>query len=505
MDIRIEVGDLARFPAKAIVVNLFQDVERPAGATGAVDKALDAVISQLIADGEIKGKLNELTLIHTFGKIPSPRVLVVGLGKREEFTLNRIRDITAVALRRLRKIGAEKVATIVHGAGIGALDPEQCAQAIAEGAVMGLYRHNQLKKPTEDERNIQELALVEFDASKAEALRRGVERGIILAQAANHARDMANQPANQFTPTAFAQQAQAMAQEADLECRILERADVEQLGMGALLGVAAGSVQPPKLIVLHYRGDPSSDKAVALLGKGITFDSGGISIKPAAGMEEMKGDMSGGAAVIAALWALGKLRPAINVTAIVPASENMPSGSATKPGDVLRAMNGKTIEVINTDAEGRLVLADAICYAKSLGLAPMIDVATLTGAMAIALGEGATGFLTNDRNLSASLVQAGEVAGERMWEFPLIEEYREHLKSDVADLKNIGPRHGGAIIAAQFLHEFVEDTPWLHIDMAPTDNVDKNKGIWVKGATGIPTRTLINLVLSLAGGGSAGK
>ncbi|MFQ6020266.1 MAG: leucyl aminopeptidase, partial [Dehalococcoidia bacterium] len=425
MDIRVEVGDLVQAPAKAVIVNLFEGVERPGGAAGAMDKALGGAISQLIADGEIRGKLNELTLIHTFGKVSSPRVLVVGLGKQAEFDLNRIRDVSAVALRHLRKIGADSVASIVHGAGIAGLGPEACGQAIAEGAIMGLYRYDRLKKPAEDERKLESLTLVESDASKTEALRRGIERGSVLAQAANQARDMANEPANFFTPTAFAERASALAQEAGLECQIMDREDLERMGMGALLGVAAGSVQPPKLIVLNYRGDPSSERATALLGKGVTFDSGGISIKPANGMEEMKGDMCGGAAVVSALWALGKLRPPINVTAIVPTTENMPSGSATKPGDVVRAMNGKTIEVINTDAEGRLILADAICYAKSLGLEPIIDVATLTGAMAVALGEAATGFLTSDGDLAGRLMRAGEGAGERMWQLPLIDEYRE--------------------------------------------------------------------------------
>ena len=498
MEIQIQVGDIARHDAKAIIVNLFEGVQRPGGASGAVDKALDGAITQLIADGEIKGKLNELTLIHTLGKLPSPRVLVVGLGKADDFNLNKVRDLTATALRYLRRVGTSRVATIVHGADIAGLDPQDCAQAVAEGAVLGLYRFTRHKKPAEDEGAIDELVLVEFDAAKVDALRKGVQRGRSRGEAANYARDMANEPANFLTPTALVERAQALAQDAGLDCEILEKPDMERLGMGALLGVAAGSVQPPKLIVLRYRGDPSSKRSLALLGKGITFDSGGISIKPAGGMEEMKGDMSGGGAVISALWALGKLRPSINVTGIIPAAENMPSGSATKPGDVHRAMDGKTIEVINTDAEGRLILADAICYARELGLSPIVDVATLTGSMAVALGEGATGFLSTDPSLSSLLVEAGDAAGERMWQLPLIDEYREGLKSSVADLKNIGPRYGGAITAAQFLQEFTEDTPWLHIDMAPTDNVDKDKGVFVKGSTGIPTRTLINLVLALA-------
>jgi leucyl aminopeptidase len=499
VQIKVEKGDLAQHPAKAVIVNLFEDVKKPGGGTGAVDKALGGAISQLIAEGEIKGKKNEVTLVHTLGKLPTSRVLVVGLGKQKKFGLDTIRDVTGTALRRLRKVGAASVATIVHGGGIAGLEPEACAQAIAEGTVMGLYRFDRLKKPKEEDlKQIDSLTLVEFDESKVAALKRGVKRGLILGQATNHARDMANEPANLFTPSIMAERAQALAKDAGLECQVLERAAMEKMGMGALLGVAAGSAQPPRFIVLRHRGKARAKENIGLLGKGITFDSGGISIKPSLGMEEMKGDMSGGAAVISAMWALAKLRAPVNVTAVVPATENMPSGSATKPGDVLRAMNGKTIEVINTDAEGRLILADAICYARQEKLSPIIDVATLTGAMQIALGPAATGFMTNDDALAEALSKAGEVCGEPMWRFPLIDEYREALKSTIADIKNTGGRYGGAISAAKFLHFFAEDTPWVHVDMAPTDNVDKDKGAWVKGATGIPTRTLVNLVLSLA-------
>jgi len=499
MEIKVELGDIAQYQAKAIIVNLFEGVHTPGGATGAVDKALGGAISQLITEGEIKGKKDELTLIHTLGRLPSSRVLVAGLGKQADFTLDVIRDLTGAALRRLRSASATTVATILHGAGIAGLETMACAQAIAEGAVMGTYRFARHKHNEEQEEEIEALSIVEFDQEKLEAIRRGVERGQLLAQATNHARDMANEPANVLTPAAMAERARALAADSGLEYQALERKEMEELGMGALLGVAAGSTQPPKFIVLRYRGNPESAQTVGLLGKGITFDSGGISIKPAAGMEEMKGDMSGGAAVIAAMWALGKLRPTINVTALVPATENMPSGSATKPGDILRAMNGKTIEVVNTDAEGRLILADAICYARREKLSPIIDVATLTGAMQIALGPAATGFMATDDVLAQAVAKAGEVSGERMWRFPIIDEYREGLKSSVADIKNTGNRYGGAISAAKFLHFFVEEIPWVHIDMAPTDDVDKDKGAWVKGATGIPTRTLVNLVLGLAG------
>ncbi|HLB27396.1 MAG TPA: leucyl aminopeptidase [Dehalococcoidia bacterium] len=499
MEIKVERGDLAEHPAKAVIVNLFEGVKSPGGGTGAVDKALDGAISQLIAEGETKGKKAELTLVHTLGKLPTPRVLVVGLGKQADFNLDVVRDVTGTALRRCRAAGASTAATIVHGAGIAGLDAEACAQAIAEGAVMGLYRFDRLKKPDKDQKRIESVTLVERDESKLDTLKRGVQRGRVLGEAVNHARDMANEPANLFTPSVMAERAQALAKDAGLECQVLEQAEMEKMGMGALLGVAVGSVQPPKFIILRHRGDRGGKETIGLLGKGITFDSGGISIKPAAGMEEMKGDMSGGAAVIAALWALAKLKAPVNVTGLVPTTENMPSGSATKPGDVLKAMNGKTIEVINTDAEGRLILADAICYARKEKLSPIVDVATLTGAMQIALGPAATGFMATDDALAEAVVKAGESAGERMWRFPLIDEYREGLKSQVADIKNTGNRYGGAISAAKFLHYFAEDSRWVHIDMAPTDNFDKDKGAWVKGASGIPTRTLVGLVLSLAG------
>ncbi|HSP55294.1 MAG TPA: leucyl aminopeptidase, partial [Dehalococcoidia bacterium] len=437
---------------------------------------------------------------HTLGRIPSPRVIVAGLGKQDKFSVNTIRDLMGTAVRRLRAAGAKSAATIVHGAGIAGLDPEACAQAIAEGAIMGGYRFRKYKFSGGDENSneLETLHIVERDEPKLEALRRGVERGVVLATAACHTRDMANEPANGLPPASMAERAQTLAKDAGLECEVLDEKRLRELGMGALLGVSAGSAQPPRFIIIKYKGKTGSDTTLGLLGKGITFDSGGISIKPAAGMEAMKGDMSGGAAIISTMWALGKLKPAVNVTALVPASENMPGGNATKPGDVLRAMNGKTIEVINTDAEGRLILADAICYARKEGLSPIVDVATLTGAMQIALGPGATGFMSTEDDLAQEITAAGEASGEKMWRFPLIADYKEGMKSNVADIKNTGTRNGGAISAAEFLRFFVEDTPWVHIDMAGTDDSDKDKGLWVKGSTGIPTRTLINFVLARA-------
>ena len=499
MEIRVESGDITAHPSKAIVVNLLHGVKEPAGATGAVDRALDGAISRLIEDGELQGKYGELTLVHTLGRLPSPRVLVVGLGKAEEFTLDRVRDLAASSARHLRRLRLESFATITHGAGIGGLEAEACAQAITEGIILGLYAFRRHKKPEEDQREVQEAVLVEFDAARVEALRRGVERGQILAEAANFARDLANEPANHMTPSALAEQAAAVAQDFGLDCQVLEREQAQELGMGAFLGVAQGSRQPPKLIVLHYRGAEADATALGLVGKGITFDSGGISIKPAAGMEEMKGDMSGGAAVIAAMRAVAQLKPRLNVTAIVPATENMPGGNAIKPGDILKAMSGKTIEVINTDAEGRLILADGLAYARHLKCSPIIDVATLTGAISIALGNVALGCMTNDQALCDRVVAAGRAAGEKVWQLPLYDEYKEQIKSEVADIKNTGGREAGAITAAYFLKEFVEDTPWVHLDMAGVDFYDKEKGVLVKGASGMPVRTLVNLILSVAG------
>ena len=496
MEIRVERGDIAQSSASAIVVNLFEGVTQPGGGTGAVDKALDGAISQVIKEGDCRGKQGEITLIHTLGKISSPRVLVAGLGKQEKFTLDRVRNLAAGVARNLRRRRCETAATITHGAGIAGLDPEACAQAIAEGTILGLYSFLRHKKPKDDDVEVKELTLVESDGSRIDALRRGVERGVVLAEAANFARDLANEPSNVLTPTELGERARALAEETGLECEIYDQAWAEEKGMGAFLGVAKGSQQPPRFIVMRYRGGGSTH--LALVGKGITFDTGGISIKPAAGMEEMKGDMSGGASVIAAMGAIARLKPTIDVTAIIPATENMPSGNATKPGDVLRAMNGKTIEVINTDAEGRLILADGLSYALELSPTAIVDVATLTGAIAVALGNVAVGAMTNNDALYARVQRAAETAGEKVWQLPMFDEYKEQIKSQVADMKNVGGRGAGSITAAFLLKEFVDDTPWVHLDMAGVDFYERDKGVLVKGASGIPVRTLVHLTLDLA-------
>jgi leucyl aminopeptidase len=496
LEIKVIAGDIAQIEADAIVVNLFEGVEQPSGATAAVDKALDGVISSLISRGEIKGKSGEVSIVHTFGKLPAGIITIAGLGKRQDFNVDKIRGITGEFCRALRKLNCHKIATILHGAGIGGVELEASAEAITEGALLGLYSFTKYKKPEYED--VEEMLIVVREKEKVPILESAVDKGKVVASATTLARDMVNEPANYMTPSQMAEAAKEIASKYNLEFKVFDREDMEAMGMGALLGVAKGSNQPPKLITLAYKGDERSEKALGFLGKGITFDSGGISIKPSEGMGEMKDDMAGAAAVMTALGAIAQLKPKINVTAIIPTTENLPSGTALKPGDVLKAMNGKTIEVISTDAEGRLILADALSYAQKIGLSPLIDLATLTGACRVALGTLYSGLFGNNQDLVDKVIRAAERAGERMWQMPMPEEYKEQNKSEIADVKNTGNRYGGAITAALFLAEFVANTPWVHIDIAGTAYLMEESRYIIKGATGVGVRTLVELALSEA-------
>ena len=496
MEIKVIVGDIAKIEADAIVVNLFEGVEQAGGATAAVDKALDGVISSLISRGEIKGKFGEVGIVHTFGKLPAGIVAIAGLGKRQDFNVDKIRGVAGEFCRALRKLNYHKIATILHGTGIGGIESEASAEAIAEGALLGLYSFTKYKKPEYED--IEEILIVVREKEQVSILEAAIGKGKLMAEATSIARDMVNEPANYMTPSQMAEAAKEIASKYNLELKVFDRENMEAMGMGAMLGVAKGSSQPPKLITLAYKGDERSEKALGFLGKGITFDSGGISIKPSEGMGEMKDDMAGAAAVMAAIGAIAQLKPKINVTAIIPTTENLPSGTALKPGDVLKAMNGKTIEVISTDAEGRLILADALSYAQKLGLSPLIDLATLTGACRVALGTLYSGLFGNDQDLIDKILKVSKKTGERMWQMPMPEEYKEQNKSEIADVKNTGNRYGGAITAALFLAEFVANNPWVHIDIAGTAFSAKESGYIVKGATGVGVRTLIELALSEA-------
>jgi leucyl aminopeptidase len=505
--VNVVAGDVTSHKTSAVVVNLFQGVTVPGGATGAVDAALEGAISSLIADGEVKGKLGELTLVHTLGRIPASRVVVVGLGKSHDFDAGVARRVSGDVARFLRRKGVSEFATIAHGAGIGGLDAGASAQAIAEGTLLGLYKFDSYRSNGNggdaggDGASINQVTIVERNSERIDALQAGVSVGRVLAESTMLARDLVNHPANVMTPTRMADAAREIASEVGLELDVMDRDRMTEHGMGALLGVAQGSEEPPKLIVLTYRGDPDDpDNNLGLVGKGITFDTGGISLKPAANMEAMKGDMAGGASVIAAMRAIGTLKPRINVTGLIAATENMPGGRAQRPGDVVTAMNGKTIEVINTDAEGRLVLADALCYARHLGIRRLVDVATLTGAIVVTLGKACTGIMGNSAELSEGIRAAGDTAGERFWELPMLEDYRALIDSDVADMKNTGGRQAGSITAAMLLREFAEDADWVHLDIAGTSTATSAKGHLVKGATGVPTRTLTQLAMNLANG-----
>ncbi|MDA1256285.1 MAG: leucyl aminopeptidase [Chloroflexi bacterium] len=505
MELSVVVGDIAGQAVDAIVVNLFKGVDSPGGATGAVDGAIGGAISRLIAAGEIKGGRGEVTVIHTLGDaypgFAPDRVIVAGLGSPEEFDLDGVRSVSAVVARRLRSLNVDSAATIVHGAGIGGLDAGLCAEALAEGAILGSYRFDKYRtssKPSFDETKPKTLALVEQDATKISALEAGVARGQVFASASVAARDMVSEPANVLHPTRLAEIANEIATEGGVDIEILERADCEALGMGAYVGVALGSHQPPKFIHMTYEGDPGNpDNNLWIVGKGITFDSGGISLKAGANMGAMKGDMSGGAAAIAAMQGIAALKPTLNVHVVCAATENMPGGGAQRPGDVVIAMGGKSIEVDNTDAEGRLTLADAIGFARSKGAKRVVDIATLTGAIIVALGSGHSGAFSNDDELVGQVIAAGAKRGEPVWRMPLDPITKKQNKSDIADLKNTGGRAAGSIAAAHFIGEFAGDTPWVHLDIAAT-NMGRSVHDWEPdGATGVPTRTLIQLALDL--------
>jgi len=496
VEIKIASGNIREIEADAIVFYLYEGTDRFEGELAEIDTALEGEISRLLNRGEIKGKPGQFTIIHSLGKLPGSRVVICGMGKEDELNLNGIRKVIAEACRLLEKNNLETVAAVTFGN--NRIPADKSSQAMTEGALLGTYNFRRHITKEAEHGNIRQLTIITPDDSLRSEMESGCEKGAIIAGAVMGARDMVNEPANYMTPSHMAKIAGETGDEAGLEVTILEKEDMQELGMGALLGVARGSEQPPKFIVMKYNGGKTSDTEIALIGKAITFDSGGISIKPSAGMEEMKDDMSGGAAVIAAMGAIARLKPEINVLGLVPATENLPSGNALKPGDVITQMEGKTIEIISTDAEGRLALSDAIGYARKQGVKRIVDVATLTGAIQISLGDVCTGAFANNQELADIVIAAGEEAGERIWQMPMYDEYKEQNKSDVADIKNTGGRSAGSITAALFLGEFVGDVPWVHLDIAGTAYTDKTKGYTVKGATGVPVRTLVNLVLALS-------
>ena len=488
MKIEVVTGAPATVKADALVVALSTDDRKLPAALAALDRQTGGRINAVLAAERYQGRAGAVTHVHLADGLAASRVVVAGLGPRKELGAEAVRRAAAVGLRRARDLGAKAVALDLPAE---RLAPRERAHAAVEGAVLGTYVFDRYKREKSD-KVVETLRVIAADGRQAREVSEGARRGEIFARSTWLARDLVNAPANEVHPTYIAEVAQEIAREEKLKIKVLDRAECAELGMGAFLGVAQGSEQPPKFIHLTYAPRSRATKKVAVIGKGITFDSGGLDLKSADGMLRMKDDMSGAAAVLGIMKALPRLGAKVEVHGLIAATENMPSGTAFRPGDVLRAMNGTTIEIGNTDAEGRVTLADALCYAaRFIEPQEMIDMATLTGACVVALGPLCSGLMASDQRLADRLLSAARAAGERVWQLPLIDEYKEQFKSDVADLNNTGGRHGGAITAGLFLKEFSAGIPWAHLDIAGPAFIDKDSPLGPKGATGVAVRTLL--------------
>ncbi len=495
MQTRLDPRPLELIECDALVVVAF-DKDSPGGGlafetTRAANALAGGWIDQLFQTGEFSGKIFETALLHRPQGLAAKRLLVIGAGKGDKFTPAELRKVSGAALRLLKP---KTVPVIALALDAGAAATEQVAAAV-EGAILGDFEPDQYKTDKKDAKTVETFIVVMPGGDPT--LGESVGRAAIIAEAQNFTRGLVNEPANRMTPALLAARARQLAAEEGLECEVLDQDRMRQLGMGALLGVAQGSAEPPALIVLRYRpaDAPEPPAHLGLIGKGVTFDSGGISIKPSDGMEKMKYDMAGAAAVLGAMRAIARLRPAVAVTALAPAVENMPGSRAQRPGDIVTTLSGKTVEVINTDAEGRLILADALTYARQLGCTHLVDAATLTGAIVVALGHVYVGLFSSEDGLRERLLAAARSAGDKLWPLPLDDDYKEQLKSAFADLPNTGGRWGGAVTAAMFLKEFADTTPWAHLDIAGTAWLEDAKPYLAKGPSGVPVRTLVQLAM----------
>lgn len=506
LNITIRTDEAAAVRTPLLVLFHFQDDDELAGPAVAVDEALNGVLSRILSRGDFSGRRGQSAVVYPEDPgFAAERVLLTGLGSREDPVREALRRAAGTAVRQAEQLKVDELAVALPaetGLGTDGAARRETARALVEGTVLAAWDYRELKAPPgEDEEpvvRLDALTILATGADEEEGLRAGVDVGRIVAEAENLARELASKPGNVATPSHLADVAREIAEEGGMQITVFDRAAMEAEGFGGILGVAAGTEEEPRFIVLEYRGGAENEAPLALVGKGVTFDSGGISIKPSQKMEEMKYDMSGAAAVLGAMQAVARLRPRINVVALVPATENLPSGRATKPGDVLRMYSGKTVEVINTDAEGRLILADALAYAQRYSPEAMIDAATLTGAVVIGLGHHAVGLMGSDEGLVAEVQAAGERTGERCWALPLWDPYREQIESGVADIKNTGGRSAGSITAGCFLKEFVGDVPWAHLDIAGTAWKDEPAPYLRKGATGVPTRLFIEWIRTRA-------
>src|SRR5579883_345103 len=482
----------------AVVVVDAGEKDKPNPQVLSSDQSVQAAAKDLLAGCEVTGRVGETTLLHRPQGLAAKRLLLVGAGKVESFSTVELRKAAGTALRFLKPKSIKSFAFAVPETSGGA---GGAVRAVIEGAFVGNFDPDVYKSDRKDQR-VEEITVIVASGDKG-ILDSAVKEGRVIGESQNFTRTLVNEPSNRMTPTILADRAQKMAEEVGLKCEVYGAEKIKSMKMGAFWSVAQGSDEPPALIVLTYEPQGAPPKPVlGLVGKGITFDSGGISIKPSDGMEKMKYDMAGGATMLGVMRAIALLKPKIKVIAIVLATENMPSGKAQKPGDVQIAMSGKSIEIINTDAEGRLVLADGLHYARQLGATHLVDAATLTGAIVVALGYANAGVFANDENMYEQFHQALKRSGEKMWRMPLDPEYQEMIRSNIADIMNTGGRWGGAITAAMFLKEFVEDTPWLHLDIAGTAWMEDNKPWIAKGPSGIAVRSLIELAREVANGAS---
>ncbi len=494
MEIKVDTRAFAKIEADALVTYAFEQEKPVEGMLTQLDAATGGALGKLAASGELTGKMLETTLLYYPAGLAAQRLLVLGAGKKSKFGTAELRKLAGTAVRTLKSRQVKSLAFLVREDNRSAA----AAQAIVEGMILANFDSDKYKTDKKPGNEIISSSLAGWEESARGDADLGLSRGRVIAESQNFARELGNEPSNRLTPRMLADRAAAMARQAGLSVEVLDEGKIAELKMGALLSVSQGSAEPPRMIIITYTPSTVKEGApvLGLVGKAITFDTGGISIKPANDMEKMKYDMCGGAAMIGTMRALAALKPQCKVIAVIPSSENMPGGRAQKPGDVQFSMAGKSIEVINTDAEGRLVLADGITYAKQLGCTHLVDAATLTGAVVVALSYVNSGVFGSDQTFTDQLLASAKAAGEKMWPLPLDDEYREMIKSGIADMQNVGSgKGGGATVGAMFLKEFTGDTPWIHLDIAGTAWQDDVKPWNAKGATGVAVRTLVDLAM----------
>ncbi|WP_298432917.1 leucyl aminopeptidase [Geobacter sp.] len=495
MNISVAAEEHTTHPCPALVVGCVEDDFPTEGLLAPLDRLLGGGIAALRASGEFTGRLNRVKVLHTFGRLPAERLILVGVGKRGELTAERLRQAAGSAVKAAGAAGVTRLSSLLHRAG----DVDAAIGASVEGVILGGYSFSNYKTLPPDERPVEGVTVLLPAGAATAGAEREAGEAATLCEAVCFARDLVSHPGNVATPSFLAEKAVELSGRLGITCRILDREEMERLSMEGILSVAKGSHQPPRFIILEYLAGVAGKRPTVLVGKGVTFDSGGISLKPREGMERMKDDMAGAAAVLGTFMAAAGLGLPVNLVGLIPAAENLPGGGAYKPGDIVRTMAGKTVEIVNTDAEGRMLLCDALHYAQRYKPAALIDLATLTGACLVALGAIATGAMGNDPALIKGLKTAGEASGERLWELPLWDEYGELMKSDVADLKNAGGPHAGTISAAWFLKQFAGKAKWVHLDIAGTAWEEKGRPYLPKGATGVGVRLLVEFLRKSAG------